>query len=766
MRVGHWLSIVRSTLQRVRRSSRYNCGRSDLSREMRPEALESRVLLTIAGGVSGTDVVFSGDGAADSTDFAVTGGGLLPHNRGGVDGFNSSIDLDSTVVGDQTLLVSAITSMAFTDSGTNDAVTFDGGIPFAFNDPGFAALLIDTGAITSNLPISTAGGDLTLQGANSVALFASISTSGSLDAGNITLNAAGDVFLDSVISTGGTDAAGSDSGAISIAADGIAQLTNDVVGSSTNGDGAPIRLTAGLVDIGALVRTTGTGSIVVTATVTDVQIGPTILTTQNDLTLNSVLCRVILSSGTTLAVVGDINVGGDGSPDTVTTLPPGATAFSDLTHTYLDYRSGGGPFVIEVQLEDYDGGINTQIRTVDAHVVNVDPVIRQPALSSGGAAIAEGDFLTVSGAFTDVSPIDSHTVTVNWGDGTTTEAEVDSTARTYSATYQYGDEGNQPVDLYQIAVTVTDVDGGSDSVSVQQVVTNVAPTVSVAPRPGNTSPNLIALDAVAEDPGYEDQFLHAWHAYPLDNPAAVQSGTAAFFVLNRIQYPSSLWNISLMVDDQDGGVTPYETLLLAGSRYADSLTAASDSTVRGGDGNDSLQVKANTINSTFFGGADDDTLTVTGGGVTDLTFGGDDGADVLRNTGSIGTLTFNGSADDDVLVNQAGSTVTTLTFGGDDGADTLINNGSGGSDAFHYNATAFLARLTDTLNDTDIGAYHLILSRFARENASDDIDNIKGFGGIDVIVGGDGDDYSLAYDLGSSEAVVDGSTFSRTVQIR
>ena len=77
----------------------------------RVEQLEDRILLTVSTPVlgSGADLVFIGDGGADSILFSVSNGGLLAHNLGGSFGFNSNSDLDSVTAGDQTRLVSDLT---------------------------------------------------------------------------------------------------------------------------------------------------------------------------------------------------------------------------------------------------------------------------------------------------------------------------------------------------------------------------------------------------------------------------------------------------------------------------------------------------------------------------------------------------------------------------------------------------------------------------------------------------------------------------------
>lgn len=54
-------------------------------------------------------------------------------------------------------------------------------------------------------------------------------------------------------------------------------------------------------------------------------------------------------------------------------------------------------------------------------VCNVDPVIT----SLSAPMINENDFAVVTGSFSDVGTLDTHTVEIDWGDGTTSPAVVD-----------------------------------------------------------------------------------------------------------------------------------------------------------------------------------------------------------------------------------------------------------------------------------------------------------------------------------------------------
>ncbi|MEZ6136871.1 MAG: PKD domain-containing protein [Pirellulaceae bacterium] len=215
---------------------------------------------------------------------------------------------------------------------------------------------------------------------------------------------------------------------------------------------------------------------------------------------------------------------------------------------------------------------------------------------------------------------------------------------------------------------------------------------------------------------------------------------------------------------------------LSGSDFGDTLTAASQSTVLGGRGNDQLKVGDNTTGATLAGGADDDALLVSGLNVSDLSFSGDDGIDYLENFGSITTLVFTGGADDDYLLND-GVVLGELNFGGDDGVDYLANLGSidslvftgGADDDYLVNDGIVLGELNFGGDDgTDyLENYYTIGSLVFTGGADDDyllndgevlgtlsfggddgVDYLENLGSIDSLVftGGADDDYLANYD--------------------
>lgn len=157
------------------------------------ESLEDRTLLSITGALNGNDVAFQGSsgGPTNVLIFTVDGSGNLQHNLGGQFGFNSNIDLDSAVPGDQTRLVTSLTRVDYSDQDAvaNDTVIF-GSNQFNFTNTSFTGLTINAGsiAVQTNARIVTANNGLV---ALTSALDISLATGSNITSqnGSITLTA-------------------------------------------------------------------------------------------------------------------------------------------------------------------------------------------------------------------------------------------------------------------------------------------------------------------------------------------------------------------------------------------------------------------------------------------------------------------------------------------------------------------------------------------------------------------------------------------------
>jgi Ca2+-binding RTX toxin-like protein len=171
-----------------------------------------------------------------------------------------------------------------------------------------------------------------------------------------------------------------------------------------------------------------------------------------------------------------------------------------------------------------------------------------------------------------------------------------------------------------------------------------------------------------------------------------------------------------------------------GSGFDDTVIAASNTTVKGGSGKDTVIVDGKS-NVVVNGGADADSLQQTGG--TNIVLAGDDGLDTLVSTGGTGVV-INGGADADSLQQVGG---TNIVLSGDDGLDTLVTVGgtgiviNGGADADTLQQTA---GTTITMNggsdaDTLISSGGTTITI----NGGSDADTLQQTGGTSIVLSGD-----------------------------
>src|SRR5207237_663332 len=103
---------------------------------------------------------------------------------------------------------------------------------------------------------------------------------------------------------------------------------------------------------------------------------------------------------------------GAGEGSTTLTLAAGVTSFS-AGHQYLDNAPGNAAYPVTVTVTDNHGDSGSGSSAVD--VDNVAPA--DVALTVSSATIDENDITTVSGSFAYPGTQDTHTVAINWGDG-------------------------------------------------------------------------------------------------------------------------------------------------------------------------------------------------------------------------------------------------------------------------------------------------------------------------------------------------------------
>src|SRR5262249_18293239 len=123
--------------------------------------------------------------------------------------------------------------------------------------------------------------------------------------------------------------------------------------------------------------------------------------------------------------------------------------------------------------------------------------------------INENDVITLTGDVDDLGVQDTHSLEIDWGDGTahsfTGSADPNTTVifteanghGTFIATHRYLDDYpvGTPRDTFTIKVTATDDDTGQGSATIKETVKNVDPTVTIKAT-GTGSTGVILIGSV------------------------------------------------------------------------------------------------------------------------------------------------------------------------------------------------------------------------------------------------------------------------------
>src|SRR5437870_5236772 len=190
---------------------------------------------------------------------------------------------------------------------------------------------------------------------------------------------------------------------------------------------------------------------------------------------------------------------GDGTTPDTYRLTVGDRSFSlQKTVPYVS-DSSGAALTVTITLSD---GIFATTRFVGVTVLNAAPSISSFALSS--ASVEAGKAVTATGTFADNGAADTHTVTVAWGDGATSDSgTLASTVTTFEASHVYAD-----TIAYSVVVTLADSASHTVTASASVSPTNVAPvvgTLSLSPT-SVVDHQTLTVGGTFTDPGTADTF--------------------------------------------------------------------------------------------------------------------------------------------------------------------------------------------------------------------------------------------------------------------
>jgi hypothetical protein len=160
-----------------------------------------------------------------------------------------------------------------------------------------------------------------------------------------------------------------------------------------------------------------------------------------------------IAEGGTATVSGTISDAGTLDAHTVVIDWGGSTTTVNLAAGVLTYSAShafadDAMQTVSVTVTDDDGGSGSATAIVTVN--NVAPAVTV----SGAAGVAAGQPYGLSGSYTDASALDTHSASVNWGDGTTETVAV--SGGTVAASHQYSSAG-----AHTITLCVIDDDGGT-----------------------------------------------------------------------------------------------------------------------------------------------------------------------------------------------------------------------------------------------------------------------------------------------------------------
>ena len=187
---------------------------------------------------------------------------------------------------------------------------------------------------------------------------------------------------------------------------------------------------------------------------------------------------------------------GDGSPLTTLNRAAGVYTFTTEAHTY----AANGTYTVSAIVTDDAGAWAPATSTVSVHQANQAPSV----VSFGVTAGNEGGTSTLALTFADADAADTHTVTVAWGDGSTSAPVVlSSGVTTFDASHTYADTGN-----YSVVLTLADSAGHTVTATASVSPTNVAPVVgSLSLSPSSVVDHqTLTVSGTFTDPGTADTF--------------------------------------------------------------------------------------------------------------------------------------------------------------------------------------------------------------------------------------------------------------------
>lgn len=261
---------------------------------------------------------------------------------------------------------------------------------------------------------------------------------------------------------------------------------------------------------------------------------------------------------------------GDGSTSIGTVVESNGQGTVTGSHTYVD----NGSYTIVLTVTDNLGASDSLAAT--ATIVNAAPAVLTASSLSGN----EGQSVNFTGTFSDPGTADTHTATIDWGDGTSTAGVVVEAngQGTVTASHVYADNGT-----YTITLTVTDNGGLSGSLGATATIANVAPTVLAASNLSGGEGQPLSFSGTFSDPGTADTHtaVIAWGDGTTSVGTISESQGSGTVTGSHVYATYGNYTITLTVADDDGASASLGATATIANAAPSVLTASNISGTEG-----------------------------------------------------------------------------------------------------------------------------------------------------------------------------------------
>ncbi len=230
-----------------------------------------------------------------------------------------------------------------------------------------------------------------------------------------------------------------------------------------------------------------------------------------------------------------------------------------------DTRWSNNPIAYFGPNEDWIGNSTVLVRSgsltakaiASIMVNNVAPI----ADAGEDQTVIEGDVVTFSGWFYDPGKEDTHTATIDWGDGTVEpgpieidagdEAVIGDEIPTVAGTHIYAQPG-----VYTITLTVTDDDGGIGTGIATITVNSIPPIVDAGDDQISNEGETVNVTGTFTDPDLEETHtaIIDWGDGTQTTETVVESAGTGTVDGSHVYADNGVYIVTLTVSDRNGGV--------------------------------------------------------------------------------------------------------------------------------------------------------------------------------------------------------------------